>query len=132
MERAQKLAERWRYDEDSGRYAGLGLLGLGGMEGDEEAVLDDFDQRFIRFRMSLLDEANLLKLSTDWTHMRQALIAASSNLHTRPSFSVADAQKNAAGGAASVTVANETSNTKPVVSSTTKDGSNSSKPSNEK
>lgn len=132
MERAQKLAERWRYDEDGGRYAGLGLLGLGGMEGDEEAVLDDFDQRFIRFRMSLLDEANLLKLSTDWTHMRQALIAASSNLHTRPSFSVADAQKNAAGGATSVTVANETSNTKPVVSSTTKDGSNSSKPSNEK
>ena len=132
MERAQKLAERWRYDEDGGRYAGLGLLGLGGMEGDEEAVLDDFDQRFIRFRMSLLDEANLLKLSTDWTHMRQALIAASSNLYARPSFSVADAQKNAAGGAASVTVANESSNTKPVVSSTTKDGSNSSKPSNEK
>lgn len=76
MERAQKLAERWRYDEDGGRWAGLGLLGLGGMEGDEEAVLDDFDQRFIRYRMSLLDESNLLKLSTDWTYMRQALLAA--------------------------------------------------------
>lgn len=76
MERAQKLAERWRYDEDGGRWAGLGLVGLGGMEGDEEAVLDDFDQRFIRYRMSLLDESNLLKLSTDWTYMRQALMAA--------------------------------------------------------
>ncbi|WFD19015.1 Enhancer of polycomb-like protein 1 [Malassezia caprae] len=76
MERAQKLAERWRYDEDGGRWAGMGLVGLGGMEGDEEAVLDDFDQRFIRYRMSLLDESNLLKLSTDWTYMRQALMAA--------------------------------------------------------
>lgn len=76
VERAQKLAERWRYDEDSGRWAGLGLLGLGGMEGDEEAVLDDFDHRFVRYRMSLLDESNLLKLSTDWTYMRQALAAA--------------------------------------------------------
>lgn len=75
-ERARKLAERWRYDEDGGRWAGLGLLGLGGMEGDEEAVLDDFDHRFIRYRMSLLDETNLLKLSTDWTYMRQALAAA--------------------------------------------------------
>lgn len=132
MERAQKLAERWRYDEDGGRYAGLGLLGLGGMEGDEEAVLDDFDQRFIRFRMSLLDEANLLKLSTDWTHMRQALIAASSNLHAKPSLPVTDAQKNAAGGAPNVTVAKEVSTTKPVVSSTTKDGSNNTKPINQK
>lgn len=75
-ERALKLAERWRYDEDGGRWAGLGLLGLGGMEGDEEAVLDDYDHRFVRYRMSLLDETNLLKLSTDWTYMRQALAAA--------------------------------------------------------
>ncbi|PKI84539.1 Epl1p [Malassezia vespertilionis] len=82
MDRAQKLSERWRYDEDGGRWAGLGLLGLGGMEGDEEAVLDDFDQRFIRYRMSLLDETNLLKLSTDWTYMRQALAAA--ELHLPP------------------------------------------------
>lgn len=128
MERAQKLAERWRYDEDGGRYAGLGLLGLGGMEGDEEAVLDDFDHRFIRFRMSLLDEANLLKLSTDWTHMRQALIAASSSLHTRPSLPVTDAQKNAVTGGPSVTIAKEISTTKPVGSSTTKDGPNNTKP----
>ena len=64
-ERYERLAERWRYDEDGGRWAGLGLLGLGGMEGDEEAVLDDYDPRFVRYRMSLLDEANLLKLSTD-------------------------------------------------------------------
>lgn len=75
MERAQRLAERWRYDEDGGRFAGMGLLGLGGMEGDEEAILDDYDQRFIRYRMSLLDESSLLKLSTDWTYMRQALLA---------------------------------------------------------
>lgn len=85
MERAQKLAERWRYDEDGGRWAGLGLLGLGGMEGDEEAVLDDFDQRFIRYRMSLLDESNLLKLSTDWTYMRQALMAAAVSHTPTPS-----------------------------------------------
>lgn len=76
-ERYQRLAERWRFDEDGGRWAGLGLFGLGGMEGDEEAVLDDFDQRFVRYRMSLLDEASLLKLSTDWTYMRRALAASS-------------------------------------------------------
>ena len=75
-ERIERLAARWRYDEDGGRWAGLGLVGLGGMEGDEEAVLDDFDPRFIRYRMSLLDETNLVKLSTDWTYMRQALAAA--------------------------------------------------------
>lgn len=75
-ERTQKMAERWRYDEDGGRWAGLGLLGLGGMEGDEEAVLDDYDHRFMRYRMSLLNETNLLKLSTDWTYMRHALAAA--------------------------------------------------------
>ena len=75
-ERIERLAARWRYDEDGGRWAGLGLLGLGGMEGDEEAVLDDFDPRFIRYRMSLLDEANLVKLSTDWVYMREALAAA--------------------------------------------------------
>ncbi|WFD30922.1 Enhancer of polycomb-like protein 1 [Malassezia sp. CBS 17886] len=80
-ERVQRLAERWRYDDDAGRWAGLGLLGLGGMEGDEEAVLDDFDHRFIRYRMSLLDETNLLKLSTDWTYMRQALAAAEAHPH---------------------------------------------------
>ncbi|WFD22610.1 Enhancer of polycomb-like protein 1 [Malassezia equina] len=96
MERAQKLAERWRYDEDGGRWAGLGLLGLGGMEGDEEAVLDDFDQRFIRYRMSLLDESNLLKLSTDWTYMRQALMAAAVS-HT-PTPSTVTAPANEANG----------------------------------
>lgn len=95
MERAQKLAERWRYDEDGGRWAGLGLLGLGGMEGDEEAVLDDFDQRFIRYRMSLLDETNLLKLSTDWTHMRQALAAAAAYSSTNVVPAVTDTAKTA-------------------------------------
>lgn len=93
MERARKLAERWRYDEDGGRWAGLGLLGLGGMEGDEEAVLDDFDHRFIRYRMSLLDETNLLKLSTDWTYMRQALAAA----EVHPQSTIAAASNEAKG-----------------------------------
>ncbi|WFC99168.1 Enhancer of polycomb-like protein 1 [Malassezia yamatoensis] len=85
LAKAQKLAERWRYDEDSGRWAGLGLLGLGGMEGDEEAVLDDYEHRFMRYRMSLMDEMNLLKLSTDWTNMRQAISAA----EVRPTNSTA-------------------------------------------
>lgn len=95
MERAQRLAERWRYDEDGGRWAGLGLLGLGGMEGDEEAVLDDYDQRFVRYRLSLLDESNLLKLSTDWTHMRQALLAAAAPSPTPLPITAAETAKPA-------------------------------------
>lgn len=110
MERAQKLAERWRYDEDGGRWAGLGLLGLGGMEGDEEAVLDDFDQRFIRYRMSLLDESNLLKLSTDWTYMRQALMAASIS-NTPPISTVTSTQEtNSCRPERQDTTASETNN----------------------
>lgn len=93
-ERYERLAERWRYDEDGGRWAGLGLLGLGGMEGDEEAVLDDYDPRFVRYRMSLLDEANLLKLSTDWTYMRQALAAAEVPAPPSTAYVVSSNDKN--------------------------------------
>lgn len=71
-----KLQERWRYDDEVGRWAGLGLTGLGGMEDDEEAVLDDYDQRFLRFRMSLLEESDLFKLSTDLSNIMQAQAAA--------------------------------------------------------
>lgn len=127
MERAQKLAERWRYNEDGGRYAGLGLLGLGGMEGDEEAVLDDYDQRFIRYRMSLLDEANLLKLSTDWTYMRQALIAASTNMHAKPALVAINAQKDVSDGKTQAAAASGEASTKAAVSSNTKDGQGSEK-----
>ncbi|CAO1622492.1 unnamed protein product [Sympodiomycopsis kandeliae] len=67
--------EKWRYDDESGRWAGLGLCGLGGMEDDEEAVLDDFDQRFLRFRMTLLEEDDLHKLSTNWANVMQAQMA---------------------------------------------------------
>ena len=127
MERAQKLAERWRYNEDGGRYAGLGLLGLGGMEGDEEAVLDDYDQRFIRYRMSLLDETNLLKLSTDWTYMRQALIAASSNAQSKPTIAVGtDNAKNANSAEAPTGRMSESMNAASPLSSDTKETSTKS------
>ncbi|GAC97174.1 polycomb enhancer protein [Pseudozyma hubeiensis SY62] len=71
-----RLEEQWRYDDESGRFAGLGLTALGGMEDDDEAVLDDFDQKFMRYRMTLLEEADLLKLSTDLTNLQQAQAAA--------------------------------------------------------
>ena len=58
-------------------------------------MLDDFDQRFIRYRMSLLDETNLLKLSTDWTHMRQALAAAAAYSSTNVVPAVTDTAKTA-------------------------------------
>lgn len=74
-ERLRAHQERWRYDDESGRWAGLGLTGLGGMEDDDEAVVDDFDQRFMRYRMTLLEEEDLHKLSTDWTHIMQAQVA---------------------------------------------------------
>ncbi|PWN24763.1 hypothetical protein BDZ90DRAFT_262981 [Jaminaea rosea] len=74
-ERLRAFRERWRYDDESGRWAGLGLCGLGGMEDDQEAVLDDFDQRFMRYRIGLLEQEDLLKLSTDWTHIMQAQAA---------------------------------------------------------
>jgi enhancer of polycomb-like protein len=76
VERWSKLQERWRYDDEGGRWAGLGLCGLGGMEDDDEAIVDDFDQRFMRFRMTLLEEADLMKLSTDLTNVMQAQAAA--------------------------------------------------------
>ncbi|UZJ57280.1 hypothetical protein CBS101457_006600 [Exobasidium rhododendri] len=76
QERWSRLQERWRYDEEGGRWAGLGLCGLGGMEDDDEAIVDDFDQRFMRFRMTLLEEADLMKLSTDLTNVMQAQAAA--------------------------------------------------------
>jgi enhancer of polycomb-like protein len=76
IERWSKLQERWRYDDEGGRWAGLGLCGLGGMEDDDEAIVDDFDQRFMRFRMTLLEEADLMKLSTDLTNVMQAQAAA--------------------------------------------------------
>ncbi|SPC60985.1 related to EPL1 - Component of histone H4/H2A acetyltransferase complex [Ustilago sp. UG-2017b] len=76
LQRWTRMEERWRYDDESGRFAGLGLTALGGMEDDDEAVLDDFDQRFMRYRMTLLEEADLLKLSTDLTNLQQAQAAA--------------------------------------------------------
>jgi enhancer of polycomb-like protein len=76
VERWTRLQERWRYDDESGRWAGLGLCGLGGMEDDDEAILDDFDQRFMRYRMNLLEESDLLKLSTDLSNVMQAQAAA--------------------------------------------------------
>ncbi|CDW98195.1 hypothetical protein [Sporisorium scitamineum] len=45
LQRWTRLEEQWRYDDESGRFAGLGLTALGGMEDDDEAVLDDFDQK---------------------------------------------------------------------------------------
>ena len=74
-EKWSKLCERWRYDDDAGRWAGLGLTGLGGMEDDEEAVVDDYDQRFLRYRMGLLEESDLYKLQTDLTHIMAAQAA---------------------------------------------------------
>ncbi|TKY85061.1 hypothetical protein EX895_006141 [Sporisorium graminicola] len=76
LRRWTKLEEQWRYDDESGRFAGLGLTALGGMEDDDEAVLDDFDQKFMRYRMTLLEEIDLLKLSTDLTNLQQAQAAA--------------------------------------------------------
>ncbi len=76
LQRWVKMEERWRYDDEAGRFAGLGLTALGGMEEDDEAVLDDFDQKFMRYRMTLLEEADLLKLSTDLTNLQQAQAAA--------------------------------------------------------
>lgn len=76
VERWTRLQERWRYDDESGRWAGLGLCGLGGMEDDDEAILDDFDQRFMRYRMNLLEESDLSKLSTDLSNVMQAQAAA--------------------------------------------------------
>ncbi|SPO21788.1 related to EPL1 - Component of histone H4/H2A acetyltransferase complex [Ustilago trichophora] len=76
LQRWTRMEERWRYDDESGRFAGLGLTSLGGMEDDDEAVLDDFDQKFMRYRMTLLEEADLLKLSTDLTNLQQAQAAA--------------------------------------------------------
>lgn len=76
VERWTRIRDRWRYDDESGRWAGLGLCGLGGMEDDDEAIIDDFDQRFMRFRMNLLEEADLNKLSTDLSNVMQAQAAA--------------------------------------------------------
>lgn len=75
-ERWGRLQEQWRYDEQGGRWAGLGLCGLGGMEDDEEAVIDDFDQKFMRYRMKLLEDSDLIKLSTDLGNVLQAQAAA--------------------------------------------------------
>ena len=97
------------------------------MEGDEEAVLDDYDQRFIRYRMSLLDETNLLKLSTDWTYMRQALIAASSNVQSKPTIAVGtDNPKNANSAEAPTGRMSESMNAASPLSSDTKQTSTKS------
>ncbi len=74
-ERWTRLCDQWRYDDEQGRAAGLGLTGFGGMEEDNEAVIDDYDQRFLRYRMGLLEEADLYKLQTDLTHIMAAQAA---------------------------------------------------------
>ncbi|KDN51327.1 hypothetical protein K437DRAFT_55963 [Tilletiaria anomala UBC 951] len=79
-----RLCERWRYDDDAGRWAGLGLTGLGGMENDGEAVIDDFDQRFLKYRMYLLEESDLLKLQTDLSHIMAAQAAVEVPLPPAP------------------------------------------------
>ncbi|EPQ30252.1 uncharacterized protein PFL1_02368 [Pseudozyma flocculosa PF-1] len=94
-----RFQERWRYDDESGRWAGLGLTGLGGMEDDEEAVLDDFDQKFMRYRMTLLEETDLLKLSTDLTNLQHAQAAAEAP-SPKPAGYVQQSASTSAGSAA--------------------------------
>lgn len=88
VERWTRIQERWRYDDETGRWAGLGLCGLGGMEDDDEAIIDDFDQRFMRFRMNLLEEADLMKLSTDLSNVMQAQAAADTPSTTPAGYSI--------------------------------------------
>lgn len=74
-EQWHSLQEKWRYDHEGGQWAGLGLCGLGGMEDDDEAVIDDFDQRFLKYRITLLEESDLIKLSTVVTNVNMAQAA---------------------------------------------------------
>ncbi|KAN0060647.1 Enhancer of polycomb-like protein 1 [Thecaphora frezii] len=102
MEEWSRLQERWRYDDETGRWAGLGLTGLGGMEDDEEAVLDDYDQKFMRYRMTLLEETDLLKLSTDLTNLQHAQAAAEAP-SPKPAGYVQQASPVTGGGSTSTT-----------------------------
>lgn len=59
-ERAQRLAERWKFDADDGP-----IVGPNGTEEQDRVLVDDFDPKFLRHTMSLLHPQDTENLVTD-------------------------------------------------------------------
>ncbi|ORY30601.1 enhancer of polycomb-like-domain-containing protein [Naematelia encephala] len=66
----RRLNEIWRYDADHGGAVGVGM----GLAGDEDRVIiDDLDPKYMRYRISLLDDNDCEKLRPELTPFAQAM-----------------------------------------------------------
>lgn len=81
----QRLNETMRYDASRGGAIGVGM---GVSSEDDRIVVDDYDSKYIRHRISLLQEDDLAKLRPDPAPLAQALldIAAPVELPPPPKF----------------------------------------------
>ncbi|KAL7417881.1 enhancer of polycomb-like-domain-containing protein [Mrakia frigida] len=71
---ARRISERWRYDSEAG-VVGVGM-GLKGLDGEERVIIDDFEDRHIRIRATLLSDNDNSILSPDNSHLLAAERAA--------------------------------------------------------
>jgi len=60
QDRARRLAERWRYDDDDSC-----VVGSDGSEEKDRVLLDDYQPRYLAHHMTLLSEQDHLTLATD-------------------------------------------------------------------
>ncbi|WVR06584.1 hypothetical protein IAU60_003616 [Kwoniella sp. DSM 27419] len=71
-EKRRKLNEIWRYDVSKGGALGVGM---GVVEDQDRVIIDDMDQKYIRNRISLLQEDDWNRLKPDMSVVEQAMAA---------------------------------------------------------
>ncbi|KAK4683741.1 enhancer of polycomb-like protein, partial [Tremellales sp. Uapishka_1] len=78
----RRLNENWRYDLDKGGALGIGM---GISEDDDRMVVDDFEPKYIRHRITLLQDEDIAKLQPDGSALVQALTALDTPFELPPS-----------------------------------------------